>query len=202
MILALLACGINARSVLSADGDPIMAGTMKRIPLLLPVVLLLVSTDLSAADKAAGKPTVAQLEHFEKVIRPLLSRRCFSCHSKSAKKLKAGLRLDTRKRALAGGETGPALVPGDPDKSLLVQAIRYDGDFKMPPAGKLPPEEIRILTEWIRGGAAWPAGGADTVDPSVPFDLDARRKSHWAWQPVKVVEPRPLPEGTPEKLIS
>ena len=67
--------------------------------------------------------------------------------------------------------------------------------------GKLPPEEIRTLTEWIRAGAAWPVGG-DTVDPSAPFDLDARRKSHWAWQPVKVVEPRPLPEGTPEKLIS
>ena len=178
-----------------------MVHTMKRITLLLPVALLLGPAVLGAADKAAGKPSVAQLEQFEKVIRPLLARRCFSCHSKSAKKLKAGLRLDSRTRALAGGDTGPALVPGDPDKSLLVQAIRYAGDYKMPPGGKLPPEEIRTLTEWIRAGAAWPAGG-DTVDPSAPFDLDARRKSHWAWQPVKVVEPRPLPEGTPEKLIS
>jgi len=175
---------------------------MKPITLLLPVALLLGPEGLSAADDSTRKPTSDQQEHFEKVIRPLLARRCFSCHSKSAKKLKAGLRLDSRKRALAGGETGPALVPGDPDKSLLVQAIRYSGDYKMPPSGKLPPEEIRTLTEWIRGGAAWPGAGSDRVDPSAPFDLAARRKAHWAWQPVKVIEPEQLPEGTPEELVS
>jgi hypothetical protein len=175
---------------------------MKLASLLLPVALFLGPEVLLADDPSAPKPASAQLEHFEKVIRPLLARRCFSCHSKSAKKLKAGLRLDSRKRALAGGETGPALVPGDPDKSLLVQAIRYSGDYKMPPSGKLPPEEIRTLTEWIRGGAAWPDDGRDTVDPAAPFDLAARRKAHWAWQPVRVVEPRELPEGTPEKLVS
>ena len=175
---------------------------MKPITLLLPVALILGPEVLSAADDSPSKPTSAQQEHFEKVIRPLLARRCFKCHSKSAKKLKAGLRLDSRKRALAGGETGPALVPGDPDKSLLVQVIRYSGDFKMPPSGKLPPEEIRTLTEWIRGGAAWADDGSDTVDPAAPFDLAARRKAHWAWQPVKVIEPGQLPEGTPEELVS
>jgi len=175
---------------------------MKQVTLLLPVLLLVGPGRLPAADAPTKKPTEAQLEYFEKTIRPLLARRCFSCHSKSAKKLKAGLRLDTRKRALAGGDTGPALVPGDPDKSLLVQAIRYNGDYKMPPAGKLPPEEIRTLAEWIRGGAAWSDAADESVDPAAHFDLPARRKAHWAWQPVKVVEPGVLPEGTPDKLVS
>ena len=100
------------------------ASMMKWSLLPLVVLVLVVSDRLPAADDTTKKPTEAQLEHFEKVIRPLLARRCFSCHSKSAKKLKAGLRLDTRKRALTGGDTGPALVPGNPDNSLLVQAIR------------------------------------------------------------------------------
>ena len=181
------------------------ASMMKWSLLPLVVLVLVVSDRLPAADDTTKKPTEAQLEHFEKVIRPLLARRCFSCHSKSAKKLKAGLRLDTRKRALTGGDTGPALVPGNPDKSLLVQAIRYQGDYKMPPSGKLPPEEIRTLTEWIRGGAAWPDDGEGGVDPAAPFDLAARRKAHWAWQPIQVDNTpgaRALPKGTPEKLVS
>ena len=93
---------------------------MKRIARLLSV-LLVAPGILAAADNPSRKPAPAQLEHFEKVIRPLLVRRCHSCHSSHAKPLKAGLRLDTRARALSGGDTGPALRPGDPDKSLLVQ---------------------------------------------------------------------------------
>ena len=167
---------------------------MKRIVLAL-LVLGSVSA-VSAADPPTGFSPV-QLEHFEKVIRPLLAKRCYSCHSGRAKKLKAGLRLDTLQRARRGGDTGPALVPGNPDKSLLVQAIRYNGDYKMPPSGKLPPEEIRLLTEWVRSGAAWPAAGASKgAGPEAPFDLQARRKAHWAWRKVQVVSPGDLPEGT------
>jgi cytochrome c553 len=173
---------------------------MKRITL----ALLILGT--ASAALAADPPTrfsAAQLEHFEKAIRPLLVKRCFSCHSDRAKKLKAGLKLDTRQRALTGGDTGAALVPGSPDKSLLVQAIRYDGDYKMPPAGKLPPEEIRLLTEWVRGGAAWPAGGdSRAAGPDARFDLQTRRKAHWAWQQVRVVPPVDLPEGTAAEVAA
>ena len=172
---------------------------MKRIARLLSV-LLVAPGILAAADNPSRKPTSAQLEHFEKVIRPLLVRRCHSCHSSQAKPLKAGLRLDTRGRALSGGDTGPALLPGDPDKSLLVQAIRYDGDYKMPPSGKLPADEIQALVDWVRAGAAWPDGGDEPVDPTATFDLPARRKAHWAWQPVATVTPPALPKGTPAAL--
>ena len=139
---------------------------------------------------APEKFSDAQLEHFEKVIRPLLVKRCHGCHSAKAKSLKAELRLDSRAGALRGGETGPALKPGDPDASVLIQAIRYAGDYKMPPKGKLPPEEIRLLTEWVRAGAAWTTGGQPgQAAPAERFDLAARRASHWAWQPVRKTPP-------------
>ena len=163
------------------------------------------NSSLAAGKEKLKQPTAAQVEHFEKAIRPLLARRCFGCHSQKAKSLKAGLRLDSRARALQGGDTGPALVPGEPDKSLLVQAIRYDGDYKMPPSGKLPPEEIKTIVDWVRDGAVWPRGGEDPdtmVNPAEAFDLEARRKSHWAWQPLAATSPPSLPDGTPEALVN
>src|SRR5947209_18504417 len=96
-------------------------------------------------------------EFFEKKIRPVLAEHCFSCHSQSAKKLKAHLLLDSREGMLKGGDTGPAIVTGSPDKSLLVTAISYkDVDLTMPPRGKLPDAAIADLTTWIKDGAKWP----------------------------------------------
>ena len=85
---------------------------------------------------AAKQPllfTEQQLEQFEKKIRPLLVKRCHQCHSKIAKRLEGGLYLDSRAGAIKGGDTGPAIHPGDARNSLLVAAIRYNGDYKMPP---------------------------------------------------------------------
>src|SRR6266446_3033303 len=94
---------------------------------LVPV-LLLVGTTLPAR---AADPTLEGIEFFEKKIRPLLTENCFRCHSHDGKH-KANLYLDSRKSILKGGDNGPALKPGEPEKSLLVQAIRYTGDIKMP----------------------------------------------------------------------
>jgi len=84
------------------------------------------------------------VEFFEKQIRPVLVDSCYKCHSKDAEKIKGGLLLDTRDGLLKGGDTGPALVPGDPEKSLLVKAIRYtDENLQMPPKGKkLPAAQV------------------------------------------------------------
>src|SRR5438874_7006851 len=90
---------------------------------------------LSVALRAiAADPTPEQLEFFEKKIRPVLADNCYSCHSAKAEKLKGGLLLDTKAGVLKGGDTGPALVPGNPDASLLIKAVRYgDANLQMPP---------------------------------------------------------------------
>src|SRR6476619_32971 len=82
-------------------------------------------------------PAVADDEFFEKKIRPVLATQCYSCHSSTAKKIKAHLKLDSREAILKGGDTGPAIVIGSPEKSLLVKALTYDDvDLRMPPKGK------------------------------------------------------------------
>src|SRR5262245_18652271 len=92
---------------------------------------------LGFASSSLAYPTPAQLQFFENKIRPVLTNNCYNCHSHQAEKVKAGLFLDTREGVLAGGESGPAIVPGDPEKSLLIKAIRYTNpDLQMPPKGK------------------------------------------------------------------
>ena len=124
-------------------------------------------------------------EFFERKIRPVLSENCFSCHSSEAKSLKANLLLDSLQGLLKGGDTGPAIVPGDPEKSLLVAAIRYeDPETAMPPrksGGKLSAAQIQDFENWIKGGAMWPGGGSSLS--SRKFDLEQRKKDHWCWTP-------------------
>src|SRR5205809_49906 len=136
----------------------------------------------------AADPT--QAEFFEKKIRPLLVENCHRCHG-ADKKPKANLRLDSRAAMLKGGDRGPALVPGEPDKSLLVKAVGYqDPDLRMPPKSRLADAQIADLTAWIKMGAPWPeadAGrGATTIVKD--FNLQERRK-HWAFQPIKRTAP-------------
>src|SRR5205823_999215 len=93
-----------------------------------------------------AEPDPAGIEFFEKRVRPVFAEHCYSCHSKTAEKVKGGLLLDTRDGVLKGGDNGPAIVEGDPDRSLLIKAVRYtDDDLQMPPrksGGRLPAEQI------------------------------------------------------------
>jgi hypothetical protein len=118
---------------------------------------------------------------FESKIRPVLVDKCYSCHSAEAEKIKGGLLLDTREGIRRGGDTGPAVVPGDLKKSLLIAAIRYEDDLEMPPKEKLSAEVIADFEKWIISGAADPregkAGAVSTID------LDEGRK-HWSFQPI------------------
>ena len=91
---------------------------------------------------------------FESKVRPLLIERCHKCHA--GDETKGGLRLDSRTAALQGGDTGPAVIPGKPDQSLLLQAVRHESGLQMPPDGKLSPGQIEALDKWIRDGAVWP----------------------------------------------
>lgn len=119
---------------------------------------------------------------FENDIRPLLLRACGKCHGE--KRQRGGLRLDSMAGILTGGERGPAVVPGDPDASLLIQAVRYgDPDFQMPPKSKLADADVATLVDWVERGAPGPAAVKEGLDPTAPFDLEARR-SHWSLRPV------------------
>ena len=136
------------------------------------------------------------IEFFENHVRPILVKRCYECHSGSAKKLEAKLRLDHRSFVVAGGDSGPAIVDGAGAKnvadSLLMQAVRYEA-FEMPPSGKLPDEEIKILQKWIEDGAVWPEEPIpEVIQVKEAFDLAKRRHEHWAWQPR--VDP-PIPDS-------
>jgi len=135
-----------------------------------------------------------RVEFFEKKIRPVLVERCYSCHSATSEKLKGGLRLDSREGLRKGGDTGPALILGDPDRSLLVRAIlRGEDAEKMPPkdAERLRPDQIRDFRDWIRMGAPDPrgSGGPGPARPPAVHFEEARKR--WPFTPV--TEPK-VPE--------
>jgi hypothetical protein len=146
----------------------------------------------TARSQAAQKePTPAELEFFEKKIRPVLTESCYGCHSEKAGKPQGGLLLDSRAGLLKGGASGQAaVVPGDPERSLLIRAIRYtDPKLQMPYAGKLPDQVVRDFEEWVRMGAPDPRGGGGTVAANwSPYDFTEAKK-FWAFQPVKDHQP-------------
>jgi len=142
-----------------------------------------------------GAARADDAEFFEKRIRPALVEHCHKCHSAGAESLKGGLALDSRDGLLAGGESGPAIVSGDPEASRLVRAIGHmDPDLQMPPKYKLPEEVRRDLMEWIRLGAPWPGSpaGAPSQQPPKEFNLAGRKESHWAWRPTQDSAPPPV----------
>ncbi len=133
---------------------------------------------------AQGAEDPKGIEFFENKVRPLLVDRCFECHS-STKKIKGGLSLDSKEAILKGGDTGTSLVPGNPDASLLIKAVRYhDENLQMPPKKKLEDAQIKDLEAWVKMGAPDPRTAS--AGPLNPFDaIMAEGRKHWAFQPVK-----------------
>lgn len=130
-----------------------------------------------------GNTDVENIAFFEKNIRPVLIEHCYECHSGKAKILKGGLRLDHREGLLAGGNSGAAIVPGDPEASRLVHALRYkDPDLRMPPSGRLPDPVVTNFVEWIRSGAVDPRQEAPTASARKTIDL-GKARDFWAFRP-------------------
>ena len=156
--------------------------------LLLGAGLFLAWTGRQAC-AADSKGDAQALDFFEKDVRPLLAEKCFACHG--VRKQKAGLRLDSRASILKGGETGPAVVPGKPAESLLVDAINYGENVQMPPRSRLPANEVKTLTRWVELGAPWPASHQAEAAPASKsaFDIAERRAGHWAWKPIVAAPP-------------
>jgi cytochrome c553 len=134
-----------------------------------------------------ANPPASDVEaFFETKIRPVLVAQCVSCHG--PEKQKASLRLDSSTAFAKGGESGPLIVPGKPDQSRLLHALRHDGETKMPPKGKLAAEVIADFEQWIRAGAVWP--NQQATRPAEAW------RSHWAFQPLKLT--RPLEVTSPQ----
>lgn len=155
----------------------------------LPLAFLVMPVAFADETQSDAKPAISAadakaIEFFENKVRPLLAERCLECHG--PEKHKANLRLDSLAAILKGGDSGPALVPGKPEESLLVQAIGYTSDIKMPPKSKLPEREIADFTQWVKLGAPWPnskPNGEPNTKPAGP-QITVEQRAFWAFQPV------------------
>ena len=159
---------------------------------------------LAVARGQAAEPAPGEIEFFEKRIRPILVERCYACHGGGEKQSKGGLRLDARQGWQTGGDSGPAITPGKPEESLLVQAVRYDDPaLQMPPEGKLPDALIRDLEQWVAAGAADPRTG-EAIGKANSSPVKA--EDHWAYHPIRKLAPPPVhdaawPAGDIDRFI-
>jgi mono/diheme cytochrome c family protein len=149
------------------------------------------------------KDRAASPDFFENKIRPILANNCYSCHAASAL---GGLRLDSHDAMLKGGARGTAIVPGDPDKSLLIQAVKQtDPKLKMPAGGKLKDAEIADLAAWVKAGAVWPASPAATAAAAASskagkYTITPEQRNFWSFQPLKSPAPPVLTDAGLGKL--
>ncbi len=152
----------------------------------------------SSTDPQGSAAGAGQLEFFESKIRPILADNCYECHTDDD--AEAGLHLDSREAFLKGGKSGPAIVPGDPDKSLMIVAVRQTSTTvkKMPKGGKLTADEVEALTEWVRTGAWWPAASGTPIAPVATsakaaggYVIKPEQRAFWSIQPIQ--EP-PVPD--------
>jgi Protein of unknown function (DUF1553)/Protein of unknown function (DUF1549)/Planctomycete cytochrome C len=162
----------------------VIRGIALTVPASLGGVWLALSQYASADENGA--------EFFEKRIRPVLVERCYECHSAQAKKLKGGLRLDTREGLSAGGDSGAAIVPGNPEESLLIKSVRrLDKDLSMPPKEALDDSQVADLIAWVKMGAPDPRATSDHADAppeKPPYDFAAARRQ-WAFHKPEPVTP-------------
>jgi hypothetical protein len=148
------------------------------------VTLILASAFAAGATAYDGSPTPDEIRYFETEVRPLLAAKCQKCHG--PRQQRGGLRLDSRAAVLKGGLTGPAVVPGSPQESLLIDAIHYES-LEMPPDGKLSDREIATLTGWVKRGAPWPP--VEATEKAGRITKEDR--DYWAFQ---AIGDPPVPE--------
>ncbi|SIO45026.1 Concanavalin A-like lectin/glucanases superfamily protein [Singulisphaera sp. GP187] len=156
------------------------------VALLVALPLALGGTDGNAAEE--------QARFFEREVRPILVENCFKCHG--AKKQSGGLRLDSLAAVLAGGDSGPAVVPGKPDQSLMIEAVHYES-LEMPPSGRLSDRQVAVLVSWVKAGAFWPDSPAERLASSASQTAEKNPKpgrvgafsdedrAWWSFQPVR-----------------
>ncbi|HWL07872.1 MAG TPA: DUF1553 domain-containing protein [Planctomicrobium sp.] len=147
------------------------------------LIVSLAACVLTAGRTLAQEPDAEGLRFFEQKIRPVLVEHCYECHSAESRTLQGQLRVDLKSALLTGGDSGPSLIPGNPDESLLLSTLRYNGDsYDMPPKGKLPDSVIADFEKWIRMGAPDPREG--DAPPVARNGIDiAAGKQFWSLRP-------------------
>ena len=154
---------------------------------IVPACLLLAFL-FSATFSAAATPGADDAALFENKIRPLLADTCYKCHG--AKKQESGLRLDSLATMMQGGDRGPAIVPGAPEKSLLINAVARHGEVKMPPDSTLKADDVALLSTWVKRGAPWPsdshsASQGNSHSPAIRSGgPTAEERRFWSFQPI------------------
>lgn len=157
-----------------------------RFPMLVAILLL---PALSTA-RGQDQPTAAELDFFERRIRPILVTRCFECHA--ADETNGGLSVESRQQLLDGGDTGPAIVPGAPEKSRLIEAVGYENrDLQMPPRNRLPQDEISALKRWVAMGAPDPRRPGNSAPAPTGMSIEEGR-TFWSFRPPTAQEIPPV----------
>ncbi|MFG0336172.1 MAG: c-type cytochrome domain-containing protein, partial [Maioricimonas sp. JB049] len=146
-------------------------------------MMLVAVSAASAADST--EPSPEQFRFFEQDVRPLLVEHCSKCHG--AEKQSGGLRVDSVGALLGGGDSGPAIIAGNPEESLLIEAINWES-YEMPPSSKLDGKAIEVLTRWVKMGAPWPGGDREAmVRPGGP-KITEEDRAFWSFRPLSVPE--------------
>jgi mono/diheme cytochrome c family protein len=178
------------RNVTRARSNPKAGNSAKRVAAILSAVSAVSAvsalTGVFAQSALQTPPAATSAEYFEARVRPVLAGNCYECHTDQRM---GGLRLDSRDALLKGGKSGPAIVAGDPDKSLLIQAVRQTGALKMPKGGHLKPDEIEALAEWIKAGAVWNASAATASAAAAAgaptYVIKPEQRAFWSFQPLR-----------------
>ena len=160
---------------------------MRVFDLFLVILWLLLPGPLQTAHASSPEDN-ASIEFFETKIRPLFEEKCSTCHGQ--KKQEGGLSLSSRSRAMAGGDSGPIVSPGMPQESLLIRAVNYQTDLKMPPDGQLADTDIADLKRWVQNGAVWP-GNEHSNTPDSASAIRETGTPLWSLLPVRDA---PLPD--------
>lgn len=149
---------------------------------VLCILIAAVTASTVLSDERTDTERAARLDFFEAKIRPVLVENCYQCHSAQAKNVRGGLLLDSLEGVTQGGDSGPAVVPGEPADSLLVSSLKHES-FEMPPDRKLPDHVIADFEQWVRDGAVDPRVGGKTLQRQV-MDIEEGRQ-FWCFQPVR-----------------
>ncbi len=164
-------------------------GHFMRFPVTICTAAMLCLVPLRAAERDNPSFTSEQIDFYEKQVQPLLADNCYQCHSHQAEKIKGGFLLDSRPALIKGGESGPAIVSGDPEKSLLIRAVRrVDPDLQMPPKKSLTEEQVATLARWVSLGAPYSERAPVALGKSNGRGITPEDRKWWSFQPVRAVD--------------
>lgn len=190
-LVAWVKAGAPGSDPVLANGSPAASPSSAATPVMEPAEAAPAETSKSAASPTHGSLKSVALspdaDFFENKVRPIFASNCYECHTDEES---SGLRVDSKARFQKGGKRGAPIVAGDPDKSLMIQAVRQSGALKMPKGGHLREDEIATLEQWVKMGAPWPDTPANAIASTAKTGvITDKQRNFWSFQPLKTVTP-------------